>query len=84
MDEMEKQLHEARHRDRVRTGGAVCPKCGVKWDDERFTISPIRGTYRKGFFKKYPGYWCMECGYQWDFRRGWRKSSSNGKNKAGN
>ena len=73
MEKYERELHEARHRDRVRTGGAVCPKCGVKWDDERFTISPVRGITIKRLFKNRPGYWCMECGHKWEFREGWRK-----------
>ena len=69
MEKYEREFHEAQNRDRIRSGGAVCPKCGVKWDDERFTISPIRGTYTKGLFKKHPGYWCMECGYKWKMNK---------------
>ncbi len=73
MGNLEADLHAAAHRDRVRTGGAVCPKCGVKWDDERFTISPIRATTIRRFFRDRPAYWCMECGYKWELRKGSRK-----------
>ena len=61
------RIHDAEDRDRTRNGGAVCPRCGNRWDNPNPLVSSIRGTRVKGFwgFGKVPGYRCEKCGCEW-------------------
>lgn len=63
-----KRINEARNRDRIRSGSAVCPKCGNRWDSFSPIAPSIRAIQIKRFFGKVPGCKCTKCGYEWPMK----------------
>jgi len=74
VSEFDKSLHDAENRDRIRYGGAVCPRCGNRWDNKWnaennwLRVSSIMPTQIKGLFRNYPANKCTECGYVWKMK----------------
>ena len=56
-------IHQKTKEMRIRTGGYKCPKCGATWTPE--CPGTIHATQIKGFFRNYPAWNCLDCGYTW-------------------